>query len=112
MRKWLAGILTGILLMTGAAAAEDSELSVWVQAEEIRPGLSVIIALTVPEDGECSLRVLDDAGNIVSVVSENRKVSAGENYLYWNGTWEGVAAPPGEWILQLEILILSIVYVN
>ena len=102
MRKGLAAILALILLLAGTAGAEEHALSVWVQAEEIRPGQAVVIAFTVPKAGECSLCLLDDADNVISVVSEHREVAAGENYIYWNGTWNGVPAPEGLWRLRLE----------
>ena len=93
-----------LLLLPGLAVAQGGAetLSVTAPAEAIRPGMASIISFTVPKAGVCSLRVLDEAGQAVSVVFENREASAGYNSLYWNGTWNGAAAPEGVWLLTLE----------
>ena len=106
MRRCLAGFLCGILLLAGLlcpAAGEEIGLSVLVDAAEIRPGQAAVIMFRVPKAGRCSLRVLDAGGNVVSVVAADREAQAGDNSMYWNGTYNGEPAPAGTWRLVLEM---------
>ena len=95
-------LLAAWLLMIGAAA-EDADFSVTAPDEVIRPGWACIISFTVPSSGTCDLLLLDDDGEQVSVIALDRPVEAGHNALYWNGTWNGVAAPKGFWRLVLRM---------
>ena len=83
------------------ARAEEAETRIEVSADTVLPGQSVIIYLTVPEDGECDIELLDGSGTVVAKVAENRAVTAGYNALYWNGTWQGRAVAEGERTLRL-----------
>lgn len=94
----LAGSLPGIPARAGAP-----ELRIAVSGGEVLPGQAVLISLTVPEDGKCNIDVVDSKGDPVAHVAENRPVTAGENTLYWNATWNGLAIPQGNWKLRLEM---------
>ena len=94
----LAGSLTGI-----PALADGPEIRIAVSGSEVLPGQPVILYMTVPEDGTCDIDVVDGKGEPVARVAEARSVKAGENAMYWNGTWRGMAVPQGEWILRLSM---------
>ena len=105
MRRILSMLLCLSLLATAmplwSGLAEGSELAIEPVAETIRPGKSTLLSFTVPESGTVSLRLVDDAGEILSVVVENFEVAAGRTPLIWNGTYGGVFAPAGAWRLEL-----------
>ncbi len=94
----LAGNLPGI-----PARAETPETSIAVSGDEVLPGQSVIVSLNVPEEGVCSIDLLDGEGNLLARVAENRPVAAGYNAFYWNGTSAGRAVPEGNWTLRLTM---------
>ena len=107
MRKRL-GILLAALLLAGIlpalpAGAEKAEMRIAVSASEILPGQSVILYLTLPENGTCDIDLTDENGTVIAGVVEDRPVRAGENALYWNGTWQGRAVPEGNWVLRLSM---------
>ncbi len=101
-KRWFAALCALVLLLTAAALAEEQALSVTVPEEVIRPGRAVVISFTVPEAGEISLRLLDEAGLEIAVISRDKYAYAGVNHIYWNGTWNGYPAPEGTWRLVLE----------
>ena len=106
--KRLRILLLATLLLAGSlpgmpARAEAPELRIAVSGGEVLPGEPVILSLTVPEDGTCNIDVVSGNGNPVAKVAENRPVKAGKNELYWNGTWQGLAVPQGNWTLRLEM---------
>ena len=90
-------------LALSGVRAENTELAVGAPKEEIRPGRPAIVTINAPADGTCSLWLQDANGERVCSVAENRKVTAGYNSLYWNGTDAGLPAPAGEWILTAEM---------
>lgn len=94
----LAGVLPGI-----PARAEEAGLRIALSESEVLPGRPVTVSFTVPEDGVCTIVVADSKGDTVAGVVENRPARAGENTLYWNGTWRGLAVPAGDWTLRLEM---------
>ena len=105
-RLWI--LLLAAALLAGnlpgkPARAETPELRIAVSGGEVLPGQAAVITLTVPEDGTCNIDVTDGKGEPVARVAENRAVHAGENTLYWNGTWRGLAVPQGSWTLRLEM---------
>ena len=105
-RLWI--LLLAAALLAGSlpgkpARAETPELRIAVSGGEVLPGQAAVITLTVPEDGTCNIDVTDGKGEPVARVAENRAVHAGENTLYWNGTWRGLAVPQGSWTLRLEM---------
>ena len=100
MRR-LAAAAAALALLAGAARGESTVLQVYLQGV-VRPGAASYVSFTVPRAGECDLTLQDAEGKTVSVVAEKRSAQAGVNTLYWNGTWQGVAAPEGEWTLVLR----------
>ena len=102
MRRILL-LLLPVLLLCAAASAASPEMTISVSGNVLLPGEAVVVSITVPEDGTCSIRLVDSAGKQVSAAAENRPVTAGYNAMYWNGTWQGVAAPEGRWRLVLEM---------
>ena len=105
-RLWillLAAVLLAGSLPGNPARAEAPELRIAVSGDEVLPGQATVISFTVPADGTCNIDVIDGKGEAVARVAENRRVTAGENALYWNGTWKGLAIPQGSWTLRIEM---------
>ena len=105
-RLWI--LLLAALLLTGSlpgdpARAAEPELYITVSGDELLPGQSVIITMTVPEDGSCDVDLLDENGGFLASVAENRPVTAGYNAFYWNGTSQGRAVSEGIRILRLTM---------
>ena len=111
MRK-LLWILMILMLLTGAASAETAELpaetelpalTLEILPPTVRPGKASLISFTVPVDGVCDMQLMDDAGAAVFNVVTGHPVTAGANQLWWNGTYMGVPAPAGEYLLTLRL---------
>ena len=108
MKRLWTLLLAALLLLAGSlpekkARAEEPEFSIAVSGGELLPGQSLIITLTVPEDGTCDIDLLDENGSFLAKVAENRPVTAGYNALYWNGTAQGYAVSEGNRILRLTM---------
>ena len=103
MKRVMAAALVCLMLLAGTAFGEGSGLSINAPREEIRPGRSVILSFMVPEDGACTISLADETGDVSLVISEERKVTAGYNAMYWNGTCGGVRVPQGEWKLVIRM---------
>ena len=106
MRKFLSMLLCLSLLMAALPVrpvlAEEYRPTVEPVTETIRPGKATLLAFTVPESGPVSLRLVNGAGETVSVVVEDYWATVGRNELWWNGTHESVFAPVGTWQLELS----------
>ena len=106
MRKLLSMLLClsllTAMLSVGAALAEDYRPEIEPVTETIRPGKATLLAFTVPESGPVSLRLVNTAGETVSVIVEDYWATVGRNELWWNGTYESVFAPAGTWQLELS----------
>lgn len=105
-RLWtllLAALLLAVSLPDHPARAEEPEMQIAVSGTEVLPGESVILSLTVPEDGTCNIDLLDTDGVFLGRIIEGRPVTAGYNALYWNGTAQGRAAPEGIVTLRLTM---------
>ncbi len=104
-RLWI--ILLAVLLAGSPpgspARADEPELHIAVSGDKLLPGQSVIISLTVPEDGICDVDLLDEDGVPLARIAENRPVTAGYNAFYWNGTSQGWAVSEGNRILRLTM---------
>ncbi len=102
MRKCLILILT-LLLLTLPALAEIADTSLVLHAPEetVRPGKAITLSFDAPVDGVADLVVTDAQGTVVSVVMEGIPAVTGTNSLWWNGTYQGVPAPEGEYVLSL-----------
>lgn len=104
MRRLLCVLMTLCMLMGSAAWAEAAPtLGVQAVEETIRPGKAVLLTFTVPQDGEVDLCLEDERGNELSVVVLGYEVTAGENQVYWNGTYGGYPAPEGRFVLALTM---------
>ncbi len=106
--KRLWTLLLAVLLLAGGlpearSLAGETEMQIGVSGSPLLPGEAVILALTVPEDGVCSIDLVDGRGEILARVAEDRPVTAGYNALYWNGTWRGMPVPEGDWKLRLSM---------
>ena len=99
----MALALLAVMLACGAAGAESPEMWIDVSGEEVLPGSTVIVSMSVPQSGVCTIRILDAEDRMVSAVAVDRPVAEGYNALYWNGTWEGVSCPAGQWRMVLEM---------
>ena len=102
MKKWttLATLAAALMLLIGVARGEGGELRVSVEGI-VRPGAATLVSVSVPEEGVYDLVMTDGDGQTLCVIAENRPAEAGVNLLYWNGTYQGVAAPEGEWQLVM-----------
>ena len=101
MRKLFCLLLTLMLLPIMPVSAEGAALSITPLSEAIRPGKAMLLTFTVPEDGLCRLTLQDVAGNFVMEVVNDLAVTAGENMVWWNGTFMGVS--PQEGVYQLAL---------
>ena len=107
--KRLWTLLLAVLLLAAGGLPEarslagETEMQIGVSGSPLLPGEAVILALTVPEDGVCSIDLVDGRGEILARVAEDRPVTAGYNALYWNGTWRGMPVPEGDWKLRLSM---------
>ena len=99
MRR-LASALAALALLAGVAHGETGEIRVSLRGV-VRPGAPSLVTVTVPAAGTVDLVLTDETGEQVSVVALDRPAEAGVNTLYWNGTWQGVPAPEGNWRLIL-----------
>ncbi len=99
MRKLLAILLC--LTFLPVVALADTTLSIETITETVRPGKAILLHFEVPANGTVSLYVQDEKGENVSVVVEDHQVEKGANAVYWNGTWQGVPAPEGNYKLVL-----------
>ena len=105
-RLRILALLTAVLLAVpgfGMAQTETPEMRIDISGGEVLPGLAAVITVIAPEDGTCSIGILDADGKQIAVVAADRPVSAGYNALYWNGTWNGIAVPEGQWRLAVEM---------
>ncbi|MFR4293445.1 MAG: hypothetical protein ACLT74_10245 [Christensenellales bacterium] len=106
MRKMLC-LLLMLAMLTPClpALAEDtdaldvillSSASIEPLQETLRPGKAVTLRFTSPVDGTVTL-LLRNAETLETVlpVAKDYPVTAGENQMLWNGTYEGVFAPEG-----------------
>ena len=106
MRKMLC-LLLMLAMLTPClpALAEDtdaldvillSSASIEPLQETLRPGKAVTLRFTSPVDGTATL-LLRDSETLETVlpVAKDYPVTAGENQMLWNGTYEGVFAPEG-----------------
>lgn len=106
MRKMLC-LLLMLAMLTPClpALAEDtdaldvillSSASIEPLQETLRPGKAVTLRFTSPVDGTVTL-LLRNSETLETVlpVAKDYPVTAGENQMLWNGTYEGVFAPEG-----------------
>ena len=105
-RLWillLAAILLAGNLPGNPARAEIPETGIAVSGGEVMPGQSVVVSVTVPEDGVCNIDLLDEDGGFLARIAEDRPVTAGYNAFYWNGTAQGRAVSEGKRLLRLTM---------
>nr|MBR4280946.1 L,D-transpeptidase [Clostridia bacterium] len=108
MRRFLTLLLSVLMLLTSLPvlaeeAAEAPELFLQAIEGVIRPGKALLLSFTVPEDGVCDIALRDAEGIEILPVVKAHSVTAGDNHLWWNGTYEGVFAPEGEWRMVLTM---------
>ena len=104
MRRFLSVLLCLCLLAAAlpAALAEEADIVLEPVGETIRPGKAVLLTFTAAESGAATLRLVDEAGETVITVLENYQATVGVNQFMWNGTYEGIFAPAGAWMLELQ----------
>lgn len=103
MRKIVAILLMLTLLLPYTVWAEEPLLTLETPAETVRPGKALTIVFTSPAEGTAEILLKDAQGQTVSVVAEDFQAQAGENILWWNGTYQGVPAPVGEYYLTVLV---------
>lgn len=103
MRKLLCVVLCLALLPIAALAEQEAPaLLLDKVAEVIRPGKAVLLTFTVPGEGVADVTLCTASGDEVLTVVEAHPVSAGYHQLWWNGTYAGVPAEAGEYLLTLH----------
>lgn len=108
MRRLFSLLLSLLMLVTSLpalaeTAAEAPLLSLAPVTETIRPGKAILLSFTVPADGVCDLVLHDADGEAVLPVVLGQSVTAGQNHLWWNGTYGGVFAPEGTMTMVLTM---------
>ena len=101
MLKRVLALLLALLLLPLAAAGGDARPEISVPEAVIRPCAANLLTITLPEDGVFRVVLEDARGEMLSLATEERQGKAGEQHLWWNGTYGGVAAPAGEALLCL-----------
>ncbi len=94
MRKII--VMITVILMLFAAAAAENTLTLDAPDAVIRPGKAAVISFNAPQAGTAEILLKDMQGQTLSVVVENFAAVQGYNSLWWNGTYQGAAAPQGE----------------
>ena len=106
MRKLLCLLLALMLLPlmpVTPVLAEGAAMSITPLSEAIRPGKAMLLTFSVPKDGRGRLTLQDLAGNFVMEVVNDLVVTAGENMVWWNGTFMGVSPQEGAYQLALTM---------
>jgi len=88
--------------LSRARAESESLLQLEGPPDEIRPGRACVLSFTVPRRDMYDLVVVGGEGKTVSAVFLDREMEAGYHAIYWNGTFDGIAAPEGSWELELS----------
>ncbi len=99
MRRWICALLASLFLPL--AALGEPAVSLTVSEKTLRIWDSVLIQFTLPEAGEVDLMLTDSLGKRSFTVMTGFPAVAGQNSLYWNGTWNHEAAPAGKWRLGI-----------
>ncbi len=101
MKKWLL-LLAALCLLpfSGLAGGEKAEVS--VPDGGLVPWEPVLVLFTLPEAADADLVLLNEAGEEVFTVARGVRGIAGQNSLYWNGTYNHAPAPDGYWRLSLK----------
>lgn len=102
MRKLLTLLLVCTLLLP-ASGAFAGALSVEDPGETVRPGKATVLAFNAPAAGKADIQVMDDREQVLSVVALSYDAVAGRNELWWNGTYQGIAAPEGTYALTVRL---------
>ena len=104
MRKCLI-LFLALMMLTLSALAEVADVSLTMHAPEqtVRPGKAVTLSFDAAAEGVADLVMIDAAGEEVSVVMKDIAVVQGLNRLWWNGTYQGVPAPEGSYLLALTM---------
>ena len=101
MKKWIC-LLATCLLLPLAGIGEGPELSLTGPENTVVPWEAALILFTLPEDGTVDLVLLDETGEERFTVAREVQGKAGQNSLYWNGTYRHEEAPEGTWRLSLQ----------
>ena len=102
MRRFIGVLIAICILLTLTVhALGEAVLSIDNVENEIRPGKATLIGFVLPSEGAYSLTLNNKDGELLSVVIEHGEGLAGQNYIWWNGSYNGVMAPSGEAILTL-----------
>ena len=90
MLKRVLALLLALLLLPLAAAGGDARPEISVPEAVIRPCAANLLTITLPEDGVFRVVLEDARGEMLSLATEERQGKAGEQHLWWNGTYGGV----------------------
>ena len=101
MRRWIC-LLMAVMLMPWPALGEAAEVSISVQEDTVHPWEPVLIQFTLPQADSVDVLLLNETGEETFVIAREVQGQAGQNTLYWNGTYNHVPAPAGLWRLYLQ----------
>ncbi|MBQ9252408.1 MAG: L,D-transpeptidase [Clostridia bacterium] len=101
MKRWICLALL-VLFLPLPAGAEQPEIAITLSGDQVIPWQPSLILFTLPEASGADLTLRDEAGEVRFVIALEVQGLAGQNSLYWNGTYNHEAAPMGNWRLCLE----------
>ena len=99
MRKTLL-LLLCLTIVPFAAAADG--IAIDAIEKTVHPYETVTVAFQTPSAGRADILLLNAAGERVSVIAERFDAWAGHNEIRWDGTWQGVPAPEGDYFLTVR----------
>ena len=104
LRKLLSLALCVVTLLTLVPMTASADyLSIGAPAETVRPGKAIVIVFESPAAGTAVIQLVNQKGEVVSVVTDGYQASSGRNEIWWNGTWQGIPAPEGGYTMTVEI---------
>ena len=80
-RLRILALLTAVLLAVpgfGMAQTETPEMRIDISGGEVLPGLAAVITVIAPEDGTCSIGILDADGKQIAVVAADALTHAAQ----------------------------------
>ena len=95
-RLRILALLTAVLLAVpgfGMAQTETPEMRIDISGGEVLPGLAAVITVIAPEDGTCSIGILDADGQQIAVRQDTTPFTGtvpgtGSRFRRGSGAWQ------------------------